>query len=712
MDPPPFEQTLFYRGLREHDVGPDDNTEIYGYYRERHVVDFKPPPPEDSQNHIHQILLADVSDGHTHPDFIDQWTRGKEPIGKGAYGHVWLWQKQPDANSNNEPTKLAVKDVQLDKFWKDYPSEAIILRKLFDVGCRTVVTVHDWMYKGRSRHDEPQIIRIVEEFAEYGDLHHLLLFYVDNKLIIPEAFLWHVFWSGANALCYCRHGTAASPNTIRRWHPITHMDVKPENFVLTKPDSSSADDDLYPNVKLADFGGAYTLPEEGHAVLKGWKSTFLFGTEQFMAPEVIATNPRTPGEFPHVVPSALHGSHTDIFSLGMTILDLMTQGRVAVTDYDGVQTQYVDTHYSGPLYRLVDWCTKHSTENRPSAYELLQKTLEGLKVHQRIARKEKTDAPEDHPFHSHVLYTPESQLRFKRDPLFRIRYEIVNRAPLKNGIKTADPGEPVALTTPSLGNDDDDLLPPDQGNDARGNQQFIHVEIPLATQNQPQPPNHRPRRPRKPRRPRPVQAGSPRRNPPRQARATKAAPTTPAASTTLKPRGRPPNQTRTPQKAKTPATAKPKPKRKSKPRRQPPKQANKISKAPRTTTRTTRTRTSPPPKQTISITRVPLIKPYTASSREPPFLPGRNPPVPETIDANEDAGRSAGKGGRKRKSDDDDADGDANGRRGGGKRRGGKRVEFNMETIDEEEEAEEDEVVEKDHISISSGEESDGDEDE
>lgn len=74
-----------------------------------------------------------------------------------------------------------------------------------------------------------------------------------NSLILPEAFLWHVFHSMANALCYCCYGTNEPSYHKRGWDSIVHMDIKPENMLLAAPDLDTHQ--LYPCVKLADFGG-------------------------------------------------------------------------------------------------------------------------------------------------------------------------------------------------------------------------------------------------------------------------------------------------------------------------------------------------------------------------------------------------------------------------------------------------------------------------
>ena len=71
--------------------------------------------------------------------------------------------------------------------------------------------------------------------------------------------MWHIFYSLANTLCYCRHGTnTVNVHTpIQGWDQIVHGDFKPENVFLAAPDP--ADSTMYPCLKLGDFGKAFIL---------------------------------------------------------------------------------------------------------------------------------------------------------------------------------------------------------------------------------------------------------------------------------------------------------------------------------------------------------------------------------------------------------------------------------------------------------------------
>ncbi|KAL8657230.1 MAG: hypothetical protein Q9226_002125 [Calogaya cf. arnoldii] len=450
---PPFQLSLFESRLREYNV--DAGDDIYKFYERMH---------SDAQNlsrsstdSIQAVLATEADNEETDSLAVHPWRRRKNPIESTTQSTVWLWEKEGTSDNNDRILQLVVKDAKLHEFWRDQPSEGILLRKLYDVGCKTVIKVHDWIYRERSPHNEEGIIRIVEEYAEHGDLESVLDFYIEHKLILPEAFLWHIFWSAANTLCYCRHGTTDSPETIDGWDPMFHMDVKPGNLLMAGPDGSV--NQFYPSIKMCDFGGAYTLPETGYDQFRRWKSTWTFGTEYFRAPEVRILNHSEQGKFSRTSGDyGLHGSHTDIFCLGKTINYLVGRNLLVWADEPEDFSEHVERYYSTDLRLLIHSCTKQAISKRPSAYELLERTLEGTRKYQRIARKEQADAEDGWPFHSELLYSTESQEKFGNDPEFRMRYEQVNRAPLETGVKTVDPGEddtPSPTSTLSIINDDE-----------------------------------------------------------------------------------------------------------------------------------------------------------------------------------------------------------------------------------------------------------------
>lgn len=76
------------------------------------------------------------------------------------------------------------------------------------------------------------------------------------RLVLPEGFLWHVFYSLANAICYCDLGQNTSAERKADWEEVVHMDIKPANVLITTPNKSV--NRLYPCAKLNDFGKSTT----------------------------------------------------------------------------------------------------------------------------------------------------------------------------------------------------------------------------------------------------------------------------------------------------------------------------------------------------------------------------------------------------------------------------------------------------------------------
>ena len=76
-------------------------------------------------------------------------------------------------------------------------------------------------------------------------------------MILPEAFIWHVFNSVASALVYCKHGIADGSEN-KGWEEILCGDIKEHNVLLGGPDDT--EHELYPRVVLADFGMLLAFP--------------------------------------------------------------------------------------------------------------------------------------------------------------------------------------------------------------------------------------------------------------------------------------------------------------------------------------------------------------------------------------------------------------------------------------------------------------------
>ncbi|KAL8720292.1 MAG: hypothetical protein Q9225_002830 [Loekoesia sp. 1 TL-2023] len=436
---PAGQTPLFDTGLYRWGLGPVSNTEIYEYYRglNREIGNNNASKTESNVSLLREVLQDDAQARQEDNVEIGQWVQKRE-IARGGFARVYLWEKHSPGGGPR--LRMAVKDSEASKFWQDYHSEGTLIRQLNEAGCENVITILDWLYKPASPlHDA--FIRTCYEYADHGDLEDTLRFYRKHQLVVPESFVWHVFGSTANALCYCRHGTNKSNITRPGWDTMIHGDVKPANILLAQPNESVTS--LYPAIKLGDFGVAYSV-QESNVKLRAWKSTFRYGTNRFMAPEVEAVNPKTNGNFSPVAASNIHGSHSDIWSLGAVIEGLMATRFNALKDHPKFDSPFVEEYYSSRLQNLTAACKTYSIHSRPAIYEVY------------VPR----NSPDDQPFHCQVLFSKADRERFLNDRAFRKAYTKVNRAPLLEGKTAEHPTEnvpkpalpfskPQRLTTPS-----------------------------------------------------------------------------------------------------------------------------------------------------------------------------------------------------------------------------------------------------------------------
>lgn len=168
--------------------------------------------------------------------------------------------------------------VDPNPFFDDYNMEGNLIRRLNDAGCKNVIKAVDWWlvrncYRTCLEYGDEGNLRDLIDSYKYKQYHTLPMYEVltsnysadsADRFVFPEAFIWHVFHSIANALCYCRHGTNTvhSPLHGPGWDQIIHADLNSRNIFLTAPDEDCHR--LYPSVKLADFGGAFPDPSASY----------------------------------------------------------------------------------------------------------------------------------------------------------------------------------------------------------------------------------------------------------------------------------------------------------------------------------------------------------------------------------------------------------------------------------------------------------------
>lgn len=427
---------LFHAFLPQWGLRSNLNTEIYDYYKQfGHTRDYWPSAESETKRFILRDVLEDDASARQEVDkTVTRWVN-KGEVARGSFAKVYLWEKQ--SSDGGPPLRMAVKDSETSRFWQDYHAEGALIRQLNESRCKNVITVFDWLYKPASASHEA-FVRTCYEYAEHGDLSDLSLFYRKHQLVLPEAFMWHIFWSMANALCYCRHGTNESNKTRPGWDPIVHGDLKPGNLLLVNPDDATTG--LYPTIKLCDFGIAFTMPESNSKV-RAWKSTFQYGTRGFWAPEVETANPlrNGPEKFRPVAASRIHGSHSDIYSLGAVIEQLMDLRFNTLKDHPDFDNPHVVDYYSSELRDLVKACMKTRTHSRPAIYDVYQQTCKAMVEWCDAALAEADSVRDGRPFQCQVLWSKADRARFQQNHNFRHAYRKINRAPLLTGKKTIPP---------------------------------------------------------------------------------------------------------------------------------------------------------------------------------------------------------------------------------------------------------------------------------
>merc|ERR1712096_150274 len=132
---------------------------------------------------------------------------------------------------------------------------------------------------------------------------------------------------------------------------VVHRDLKPSNVLIS----------IEGQVKLADFGTAFDLSKLTQTVPQTW-----VGTPAFMAPEVVRR--------------AKHTTSTDIWSLGVTVYNMVTGDLPLVANDPYQLIQDIGRHKPKLKYpeytpfaarTFIDACTAYNPHHRPAAEHLL-----------------------------------------------------------------------------------------------------------------------------------------------------------------------------------------------------------------------------------------------------------------------------------------------------------------------------------------------------
>ena len=260
-----------------------------------------------------------------------------EPIGKGSFGQVFLAQHKITLN------KVAVKILNLDNQHDE----------IIDVQ-REITLLSNCAHVNITRYISSSLVNsklwVIMDYQQGGSLRNIL-----RSGVIPEIHTSVVTVQVIHALDYLH--TKAN---------IIHRDIKSANILLSDQGV----------IKLCDFGIA------GQCSVHLKRNSFV-GTPYWMSPEVIKR--------------VYYDYKADIWSLGITIIELVT-GNPPLADIDPRQALYfiqrskparLDGNYSNSLKEFIALCLRDDPEDRPTAKELLDTKFikSGLKTSPIIVKE-------------------------------------------------------------------------------------------------------------------------------------------------------------------------------------------------------------------------------------------------------------------------------------------------------------------------------------
>ncbi|KAI9889423.1 MAG: hypothetical protein M1814_005286 [Vezdaea aestivalis] len=246
-------------------------------------------PGYDAPSYLQEVLLYDTThrtqfdlDAGLIKTGEDGWHMVRT-LGQGAYGQISLWRKSVGGGS----VYVAIKSTLNSGWFKDYPNETIVATRLQEAAF---------------------------EFCPHGDLDDFIANQRQHDQPVPEAFIWHLFYSLAVVLTYCARGSLGE-RSRRHWEPLAHWDIKTNNILLADPDDSV--NRHYPAIKLADWGFAYNEPRgelaQEFRKFKGSHNVHKVGTPGYQPPE---TEDDRGGRYV----LSVTGAFKDIWTVGQTIL--------------------------------------------------------------------------------------------------------------------------------------------------------------------------------------------------------------------------------------------------------------------------------------------------------------------------------------------------------------------------------------------------------
>ncbi|ORY59589.1 kinase-like domain-containing protein [Pseudomassariella vexata] len=189
--------------------------------------------------------------------------------------------------------KISTGKLYVEKRFKPHPNDQFTIRLAMLEIYLLKRLVHNSIvfYQDAYVRENPFDAAVYMEYCDRGSLSNLIQVYQQSKTthqqhFIPESFIWHAFVGLADALYFLKTGesyisTPIHSNQGKKWTPIIHRDIKPDNIFLRSHDTPGSKKPLY--VLLSDFGLA-SPDDKDPSVAR--KPSGVRGTPEFHAPEL------------------------------------------------------------------------------------------------------------------------------------------------------------------------------------------------------------------------------------------------------------------------------------------------------------------------------------------------------------------------------------------------------------------------------------------